>query len=251
MKIELFYHLFIPPDSRGLRWHWMFDAQMRLITQARLHEAADLNLCVSMPMWWETDEYGGGFFPENGGDNIPFCEKVVNYVNARYPFIRVLEVRDISQKNLYEGQTLDYLHEHCQNNDGYVLYTHSKGMTGTSTNVWNWREVLDHFTITEWTRCIKHLVDHDVVCVRDLQSKETGDTITSGNVWWARNDYIRELPKPTDIYSYTPTKVILESERHAYELWIMKNQPRTHFTVDTGVNHYVDRCYVEDLINKR
>lgn len=250
MRLEIFYHMYIPPDSRGLRWHWIFDAQMQLIKQSGLHEIADVNMCVSMPMWWETDEYGGGFFPEEGGYNIPFCAKVVNYATTRYPFVRVLEVQDISQKNLYEGLTLDYLHDFCKKTDAFVLYNHSKGMTGTSVNVWNWREVLDHFTVTEWRRCVRELQNNDLVAIRDRLTKEADDTITSGNVWWARSDYIRDLPTPTDIHSYAPKSVTLTSERHAYELWIMKNKPRTHFMVDTGVNHYLDRCYIEDLINK-
>ena len=251
MKLEIFYHFYIPPDIRGLRWQWMLDDQLKCIIQSKLHKISDVNICISMPMWWKDEECYDGFFPECGWQDNYFCEKVVSYINSRYPFVRVLEVRDISQKNLYEGLTLDHLHEYCKHNDGSVLYIHSKGMSRVTTHLSNWREILDHYMITEWPTCVRHLSNNDIVCVRDLQTKMAGDIAVSGNYWWATTNYIRTLPKPTLIESYPSIAVIYNSERHAYENWITANRPKTKFIVDTGVDHYSEKCYLEDLLNKK
>jgi hypothetical protein len=246
--IEVFYHLLIPPDARAVMWTWWVDQQLGLIKQSKLHNVAKVNLAITMPYDWI--ETFGIFITANTNvsHQINFGEKVKEYINIRYPFVNIINIRHTSEPNIYEGQTLALIHERCKEVDIDVCYIHSKGIINTNPATANWREVLNHYIITEWTQCVRALETADVVGVKDLR---TFDLMTSGNFWWSKSSYINKLAGPIQSNVYLPNDPGMHpdtpSYRYAFERWIMMASPVVNYIVDTKTDHYGTYCFLENL----
>lgn len=264
--IEVFYHFYIPPDIRSGMWPWWIDQQLSLIRDFKLSSAATVNMAITMPMFWT--ELGGlpifknkshnqSFYTNELGQilsnnpKIPelnFFGKVSEYIALRYPFVNIVDVRDVGQPNIFEGQTLKKLWDRCRVADIDVLYLHNKGVTSASASVANWRDVLNHYHITEWVRCVKALEQFDVVGVKDLVSM---NMTTSGNFFWSKSEYIRQLPEPVASDVYIPDKSEFHpgqpGYRYAFERWAMTGNPRYYPIVDTGTDHFTTYCFLENL----
>lgn len=251
LPIEVYYHLYIPNDWKSFLWAQFLDRHLGKLRQSRLYDIAKINLAITMPRYWS--EMPGYNFSRNRDPGTPltFEDKIREYVGNRYPKAKILEVRDLSEVNLYESQTLRFLHQSACQTDAYFLYIHSKGMhnyhPAAATD--NWLEILDYFIIDRWASNIKHLETHDVVGVRDAMSR---DLVMSGNFWWSKSEHIKKLPDPTRTELYWPQDPDFGKReferRYAFERWIMSNSPRFRYVVDTKTNHYVDYCFLENLI---
>jgi hypothetical protein len=204
-----------------------------------------------MPRFW-TEIPGMKFTKHDNPQQIlTFEDKIREYLSLRYPEINILEIRDINEQNLYEGQTLRFIHQRAHQINAYFLYTHSKGMhnyhPAAATD--NWLEILDYFVIDQWSSNIKHLKTHDVVGVGDAISS---NLVMSGNFWWSKSQHIRTLPDPLDVGKYwyqNPDPIKRDHEyRYAFERWIMSNNPKYYYATDTKTNHYTDYCFLENLI---
>ena len=249
-QIEIFYHLFIPSDIRASQWAVLFDQHIKLITQSKLNNLANFNLAITMPMHWT--HMWGIPYKSNQDKNIEitFSNKVQEYINTRYPWINILEIRDVNEPNIYEGQTLKLLHDRCCQTDNFdVLYLHSKGMVSSSASVMVWREILDHYCITEWANCLKKLQNSNVVGVNDAKTR---NIIMSGNFWWSKSEHIKSLPNPlqSDLYmgdqsDFYPNQ---PAYRYSFERWILSNSPIVTYIIDTKTDHYDHYCFLEDLI---
>lgn len=248
-QTEVFYHVLIPPDARAALWTWWIDQQLGLIKQSKLHDVAKINIAITMPADWV--EMFGIYITKNSSDQrINFGDKVREYINARYPFVNIIDIRGTWENNIYEGQTLSLIHKRCQEVDIDVLYIHSKGVINANASTANWREILNHYHITEWTKCVKHLESVEVVAVKDPR---TYGLLTSGNFWWSKSEHIRKLPDPLASNVYIPNKPEhypnSPGYRYAFELWIMLNNPSIHYMVDTATDHYNSYCFLENLTN--
>ena len=237
--IEIFYHLFIPADDTYKMWTWWVDEQMTLLKTSKLHEIAVVNMAITMPKYWSPDP------------NHPqlFLALVTDYIKTRYSFVKILDVRDTGEPNIYEGQTLRFLHQVCQNKDIDVLYFHSKGYMSNTAYVSSWRQILNHYCIEQWPKCLKYLQLVDVVGVKD---KQTPGYRVSGNFWWSKSEYIRRLPEPVDstIYQTNPDfQPNGASYRYTFEDWISVERPKIYHIVDTRTDHYKDYCFLEHLKN--
>jgi hypothetical protein len=181
-------------------------------------------------------------------DRMSFDSKVVEYISMRYPFAQIIDIRDSGQPNIYEGHTLKLLHDRCHAADINVLYMHSKGVRKSGNAcVANWREILNHFCISEWKTCIKHLETADVVGVQDKISP----TLMSGNFWWSKSSHIKTLPEPLDSTQYddyTPNHPGQINYRFAFEKWVLVNSPSINYMVSTDTNHYRSYCFLENLV---
>ena len=165
-------------------------------------------------------------------------------MHLRYPFVNVVDIRDNTEPNVYEGKTLKLLHQRAAEVDTYFLYLHSKGITnyspiGTTTN---WKDVLDHCIIKEWPYHVRKLQDYHVSGVRDAISS---DLVMSGNYWWSTSKHIRTLADPLDTEAYY--EPLGPTYRYAFERWITSNQATLNYIVDTQTNHYTTNCFVEKL----
>ena len=143
----------------------------------------------------------------------------------------------------YERATLSELLKCClsKSKNTYVLYMHTKGVTKfkknkrgivdrreelvPSQNVIDWRLYMEYFLVDQWSDCIK--------CLKEEPSDVCGVNWTiepephfSGNFWWARGDYIANLPQEIGP-GYTDP-----------EFWIGLNEPIVHCFHNSGLNHY-------------
>lgn len=234
-NIVVFYHLFIPPDQRATMWTWWVDEQISLLKSSKLADVASVQMAITMPVFWV--DTNGKFFKDT----------VVEYINKRYPFVKILNVRDVGKPNFYEGQTLRFLHSHCLTTDGVVLYIHSKGYTSQTPQVSCWRQILNHYCIEEWTTALKKLHDHDVVGVKDAVCEPH---MVSGNFWWANNEFIRRLPRPLESELYQTRESFYPGGpdyRYSFEDWLWSGKPYVYHIVDTKTDHFKDLCFLEDL----
>jgi hypothetical protein len=249
--IEIFYHLYIPDDNRAGQWTMLLNQHMKLIKDSHLNNLANVNIGITMPKHW-THMWGIPYRTNQDKTvEITFSQKVQEYINTRYPWVNILDIRDTGDSNIYEGQTLKLIYEKCcHGGDFDVLYFHSKGAVSSSSSVICWREILDYYCITQWTKCLKLLQNFGVVGVKDAK---TEDIIMSGNFWWSKSEYIKTLSDPLqsneymgDRSEYYPNK---PAYRYAFERWILSNNPSIGYMVDTKTDHYDHYCFLEDLKN--
>lgn len=250
ISLKVFYHVYIPADLRACSWTWHVDQQLQLIKHSKLHDIAQVNMLVTMPAYWYS-LFGSDFMSIHTHAPITFADKLREYVGARYPWVNVAEVRDISE-NLFEGATLKYFHQMSMQEDFLGLYIHTKGIIPQSSpSVGAWREILNHYCITQWAHNVKLLNTHQVVALNDILSVNA--PVVSGNFFWARSDYVRTLCDPIQSTSYTENADCWPGSanyRYAFELWVLHNNPQVHYVCDTSVNHYDEYCFLEDLIKK-
>jgi hypothetical protein len=236
MKLHVFYHLYIPADIRYTMWTWWVDEHMGIIKSSGLNDFASVNICITMPVNFETK------IPP-----VNFAKDVFDYINKRYPFVNIVNVRDTSEFNMYEGQTLHFLYETCLREDCYVLYLHSKGITSMQTNVVCWRQMLNKFLIEDWQDCVDKLHDVDVVGVKDASCHEFA---VSGNFWWAKSDYIKTLSEPLDSTKYQTRESFYPGNpdyRYSFEDWLWFGKPRIKYVFDSKIKHYEEMIFVENI----
>jgi hypothetical protein len=131
-----------------------------------------------------------------------YDEMVIGYIKDRYPFVNIVDIHPTGeQPNLYEGQTLAKIYEHCQEDDGFVFYFHNKGMSSYSTHIpgaiKDWRHYMQYYNIEKWEDCIAKLEEGYHCCGVDWVERHDIklDFVVqhyAGNFWWARNDYIQK-----------------------------------------------------------
>lgn len=217
--LHVFYHFFARPGSD---WTWALDQQLQLLRQSGLHSNATIWMCIT----GEVD---------------------LDYIARRYPFIIVCNVRSADAPNIFEGQTLRFIHQADLPDDAYVLYMHNKGATSNSTYVAAWRECLNHEMITKWRLCYNMLSAYDVVGVSDTHVRRSNNVITSGNFWWAKAKYLKTLPDPIDSTKYLDKHHPDDYDyRYCFERWVTANGPDIGFTLDMNVDPYIEYYFVEE-----
>ena len=237
MSITAFYHFFIPEDiSKCLMSSMWIDEQLGCVVRSNLHTYATINMHITMPVNFM-------YTPD-----IAMRDRLVKYINLRYPFVNIIGIRSLQDENVYEGSTLSELYNHCLTNDGYVLYFHNKGMHSTGIETTCWRQILNHYMITEWKQCVNALQDYEISCVSDIHVENSEHAITSGNFWWARNTYIRTLQPPLSVEDYAPNHVDPSIKRYAYELWLRKNTPSAWYIAHTKAWHYDTPIFLEAML---
>lgn len=181
-----------------------------------------------------------------------------NYNFSNYDYLRTL-YRDFHNVHFIDNQatpeehelaTLSALKDHCDNTDDYypVLYTHHKGVTWLGSenynNIRDWRRYMQYFNIERWRDCVIKLNQgYDSVGVNWSGDKHKH---WAGNMWWARSDYIRTLPKiqrPKD-YGYKHQFFLDDPEhlskhyRMESELWVGMNNPNVYNFHESYRDHY-------------
>lgn len=226
--ITVFYHLFIP-DTQNM-WIWWVDEQMALLKSSGLADVATVNMCITLPL---------GLYNSKTGHS--YDEMVIEYIKDRFPFVNIIDMRNVGeQPNLYEGQTLVKIYEHCQNNDGYVFYFHNKGASSYSTHIpgaiKDWRNYMQYFNIEKWQDCVEKLEEGYDCCGVDWVERHDIklDFVVqhyAGNFWWTTTDYIRKLKNPLNIEEYMDVPAMmreLQNYRYCFELWMAIGNPKQH-----------------------
>lgn len=230
-KLTVFYHCWIPDDLRAVHWYWWLDEQLKVIEKSGLHKLCNVNLHACLPMYWQSDARDMTFL-SNGTDRkeLLFYEKLEEFLAYRYPWT-IRTFHDITPDHLYEGHTLIPLWEYSKSHlDEIVIYVHSKGICSSSPAVKMWRELLEQKFLTEWDDRIRDIDGHDVLGVKDSTVKMQDGTWShlSGNFFWATTNYVATLQKP------------MSDNRYWYESWVLSENPKVNFILDTGVDHFLE-----------
>jgi hypothetical protein len=135
-----------------------------------------------------------------------------------------------------EAETLNMVWDYCKNNNGYVLYLHSKGVTRpTNANMSDWKNLMEYFLIEKYESCLEALKNNDVCGVNFLSG--TTKPHFSGNFWWATTEHIKKLKniKP-DI-----------NDRLYCEFWVLDTDKKVKHKEmhNSNINHYKDRYPIE------
>ena len=149
----------------------------------------------------------------NFGENI----EVTNYSNSI---------------NLFEIPTINKVREFAKENPGsYILYLHTKGVSYNFENdyVNDWINMMLYFLTKHETSQLLHR--YDTVGCNYLKTKEVKPH-WSGNFWWARAGYLKDLP-PLDH---------IKIDKWSSELWLFENNPDFHELHKSSIkNHYLER----------
>ena len=175
-KIYHFYHVY----ADGV-WQPMLDDHIHILKKYNLYE----NLSF----------FGVGIVGSK--PNIQLVKTFLEEKNINYNL--VFESGDACE-NQYEQETLDQIKEFCQDNEGFVLYTHTKGAANNFEVHRRWRKSMNYYNVVKWRDAILHLEENDITGCHWLTPEKDGPQVTSpffgGNFWWARTDYINTLNKP-------------------------------------------------------
>ena len=97
---------------------------------------------------------------------------------------------------VHENMTVNCLIEFSkqQEDNVYILYLHSKGVTGQSVHQNYWRDYMMNYSVNEWEICVNLLNnDYNTVGVNYRRIFFKDIPHYSGNFWWGRSDYIKKL----------------------------------------------------------
>jgi len=112
----------------------------------------------------------------------------------------------------WEQVTMNKLYEFSQNNDGYILYAHSKGAVNNGEQNRQWRKSMTWHNIVKWKEAVDKLKDCDAVGCHwhdftkqqssTLGGPHTGNCWFAGTFWWSKLDLLRQIgpPKMTSRY---------------------------------------------------
>lgn len=116
--------------------------------------------------------------------------------------------------------------EFCKDNDGLILYAHSKGASDPSPVNIRWRRSMIWCMVCEWKTCVQQLKTHDTVGVHWIHpviahnpEHVYGNWMFGGTFWWARCELVRTFQKP------------LLTSRHEAEAWIGYKYAEKPFSV--------------------
>lgn len=226
--LYVFYHFYSKPEHDHTKpeynWTWPLDQQLQAIRNSGLSTAAKINMCITG--WVDLD-----------------------YINLRYPFVNVINTRNIDEPNIFEGQTLELLWGEVDDlpDDACILYMHNKGTITNAPPVAAWRETLINEMITKWESCVPLLNLYDVVAVSDSHVLNSNSVITSGNFWWSTAKYLKTLPDPIDSTKYLNTCHPGDIDyRYCFERWITTNKPHTYYTCNMNLNPYIEYYFIEE-----
>lgn len=174
----------------------------------------------------------------------------------------------------YERACLRQLKKWSQDNEAYVLYIHAKGVSRvsrpkTKKAIWEWRKMLEYMLINKYQVCINGLNDgYDVIgtnLCRSLSNLSMGPFTNkkllffSGNFWWAKTSYIKNLPdileKEKDlskkigsyplywfterwILNHFETAKIGEIYKSKYRTYYVKGPDYNYLTADLKIKEY-------------
>jgi hypothetical protein len=152
----------------------------------------------------------------------------------------------------FERLCLNDLGRWSKENDSLVFYFHTKGVSkiNQKENVWAWRKMLEYFLIEKHEECINILEKYDTIGgnLSDIGnnmhdgsllqiSKETHKMHYSGNFWWSKTEYLKNLPP-------IPESIPLERDVNYWicERWILQPYPNVIYKeiFRTEKQHYYD-----------
>jgi hypothetical protein len=176
-----------------------------------------------------------------------FIEEMRSYSKAQCVYMST-DITDV------EYPTITHMYQFAQNNDGYFLYFHTKGVSAPQDPVRRaWRNRLTKKTITEYRTCVEYLQNGCDVAGCGWKEHPHQSSIQppytiykhshfSGNFFWATSTYIKTLPDPKSIESaHRSVKYVNDNRFEDYrvmcEVWIGINNPQVGINGDVNVDY--------------
>lgn len=150
-----------------------------------------------------------------GYNKVKFAKNIQNMYKV---------VSSIGTYDKGEAETLDLLRDFCiKNTNGNVLYLHSKGVWRCKTNqslvvrdeilkskprkvyisskqlqlnIQTWVDCMEYFLIEKYNTCFEYLDKDYQTCgilFREDKHIKGQPSLYSGNFWWAKNSYIKDI----------------------------------------------------------
>lgn len=150
----------------------------------------------------------------------------------------IMIINHSKDTNLFENCTLRLMHFFSQlNSDFKILYLHTKGVSYKKDHpyyytVKDWTDFMLYCLGDKYNDCVKMLDYVDIVGTNYRNKKYDGNpTHFSGNFWWARADYIRNL--------------LVENLNGKYdaEFWVFENCPKFIHIHKCPYGHYENRYH--------
>jgi hypothetical protein len=195
-------------------WRMILDDTMRALQHSPL-AACGVQMFYSFPE--------GVAWPYAGADNA------IRPMNAS---------RRTAGRPHAESTALSAIFEWCLDRPGaLVAYTHDKGSRRSPADVsrfmrqWDWRRVHEYFLVEVPQGCFDALLNggYDICGANRVTEPQLH---FSGNFWWARCSYIKQLEHPAD-YDFKDNSFI------SPEVWIgSKKGVRSFNCYKTGIVHY-------------
>jgi hypothetical protein len=154
-------------------------------------------------------------------------------------------------ENKEEKSTMRMLCDYAKENDSYILYFHTKGVTRLDYKTTLWRWSMEYHSISIWKECVSKLDEgYDAVGINVRYDTYIGYfPHFSGTFWWSKSSYINTLDE-----TYLYTNKILEGiyNRYLVEFYIGSNHlgklhsmfecrsTSTH-SVETNINEYIKK----------
>jgi hypothetical protein len=129
----------------------------------------------------------------------------------------------------FETPSLLAIEAYARENDGYVLYLHSKGVSSPDDELKaRWRELMMRELVENWERCMLELPHYDAIGVnwRDMPPVSH----FSGNFWYAATRYLRTLPDFRAYYESPQYRIWdpIHDKRLGCEFWIGSGDTPPH-----------------------
>lgn len=153
-----------------------------------------------------------------------------------------INIKTFNENTHGEFNTLNSLWDFCQNNDGKVLYLHSKGVTRPNQQpVSDWRDFMEYYAIEKYSNCLDKLNEYDTVGVKLLIENTSSIFHYSGNIWWANTSYIKKIKQLKNCERF--------NDRMYCELWLLDNNFHRAFSMfNTDKGNYSERFLRQEYI---
>lgn len=121
-------------------------------------------------------------------ENIHLVKQFLNDNNLNYKVIA-------EEQSGWEQVTLEYAHAFSKENDGIIIYSHSKGSAHPSDINTSWRRSMEYHNFVEWERPLNALVGGMYLAgchwLTVSPNSEDETQFYGGTYWWARCDALR------------------------------------------------------------
>lgn len=129
------------------------------------------------------------------------CLSNPNILNLLSKFPKIIIIS--SEKNLKEKFAINNYRNYLKNENYYLYYFHS---TEKSCN--DWRLLCDHFTLRKWKINVELLKRFNCVGINYLSYPKKH---FSGNFWWTKSEYIKNLPLQINDNRLSPEMYICDN----------------------------------------
>lgn len=142
-------------------------------------------------------------------DNLTsFNIGIVGQEHNRLQVIKFLNEQEVTfnlaatQNEGWEQVTQIPMHNFSLNNDGFVLYAHSKGSSRPENTNTKWRRSMTYYNVGQWQTAIQKLKEgYDAVGQHWMypshhSPEHRGSPFFGGTFWWTTLEHIRKIGSP-------------------------------------------------------